>query len=582
MKYRFQWTYPIVFSPHDSGVLYVAGNRAFRSTDQGSSWEVISPDLTRNDVTRQEASGGPVTKDTTNAETYCTIFSFVESPHEKGLFWAGSDDGLVHISRDGGGSWSNVTPPDLPDWSLISVIEVSPHDPATAYLAATIYKLDDPRPMLYKTSDYGHTWTDISAGIPGDDYTRVIREDPGRRGLLYVGTETGVYVSFDDGASWQPMQGNLPRVPIYDLVVKEDDLLAATHGRSFWIMDDVTQLRQLAEELAGEPLHLLKPRATYRMPVPAQSRRASTGKIYQLATGAAVTFTESKDPEGQTVRKFLDAGENPPDGVVVTYYLKEKPEEATLTFQDSDGQAIKTFSSIAPEKEAPSQDPRVRAESGMNRFVWNMRYSDSRKVPGDKTTEDLGLGPVAVPGAYQVTLTADGQSQSQSFEIVKDPRLAATQDDLQAQFDMLIKVRDKLSETQDAINELRSITRQVDEWVKRASGHSSEQVIAEAAAPLKEKLSEIEAELVQVAYTGPGDRLNLPTKLNRRLAELTAVVASADFAPTKQAIDVFADFGSRIDPQIRRLKELEDEDVSRFANLVHELDLPPIIPSAAT
>ena len=580
MKYRFQWTYPILFSPHDPGVLYVAGNRAFRSTDQGSSWEVISPDLTRNDVTKQEPSGGPITKDTTNAETYCTIFSFVESPHEKGLFWAGSDDGLVHISRDGGASWSNVTPSDLPDWSLISVIEVSPHDPATAYMAATIYKLDDPRPMLYKTGDYGQTWTDISAGIPEGDYTRVIREDPERRGLLYVGTETGVYVSFDDGASWQPMQGNLPCVPVYDLVIKNDDLLAATHGRSFWIMDDVTQLRQVTADLADEPIHLLKPRTTYRMPAPGPGRRAAAGKVYQLSLGAPVTFTESKDAQGQTIRKFLDAGENPPDGVVVTYYLKEKPEEATLTFLDSNGQAIKTFSSVAPEGDAPATELRVRAVPGMNRFVWNMRYSDARKVPGDKTTEDLGVGPVAAPGAYEVTLTVDGRSQSQSFEIVKDPRLAATQENLQAQFDMLIKVRDKLSETHDAINELRSIKRQVDEWVHRATGHSSEQVIAEAAAPLNEKLSAIEGELVQVAYTGPGDRLNLQTKLNRRLAELTAVVASADFAPTKQTFDVFDDFSGRIDPQIRLLKELEDEDVSRFANLVHELDLPPIIPNA--
>ena len=283
MKYRFQWTFPVQFSPHDPDVLYVAGNLVFRSTDQGSSWEPISPDLTRADTSKMETSGGPVTKDTSGSETYGTIFAFVESPHEAGVFWAGSDDGLVHISRDAGKTWSDVTPAAMPEWTLVSMIEVSPHDPATAYLAATRYKLDDTSPMFFKTSDYGESWTDISQGMPAGEYTRVIREDPSRRGLLYAGTETGAYVSFDDGGSWWPLQGNLPVVPVYDLAVKDNDLVAATHGRGFWILDDLTPLHQITNGLANPPVRLLEPRPAVRLRSPGAPRKPSAGKHYRLS-----------------------------------------------------------------------------------------------------------------------------------------------------------------------------------------------------------------------------------------------------------------------------------------------------------
>ena len=311
MRYRFQWTYPIMFSPHDPQTLYVAGNVVFRSTDLGSSWEAISPDLTRHDPSTLEPSGGPITKDTSGAEVYATIFAFVESPHQQGVFWAGSDDGLVHISRDGGVTWDAVTPDGMPEWTLICMIEVSPHDPATAYIAATRYKLDDTRPMLYRTTDYGQTWTSITAGLPEDDYTRVVREDPVRPGLLYAGTETGAYVSFDQGDSWQPLRANLPVVPVYDLEVKDDNLIAATHGRSFWIMDDLTQLRQLAPALADQPIVLLQPRDTYRVRSPFRDRKPSPGKMYRSGLGADVTYSETLGPAGQTMRKMWDAGGKP-------------------------------------------------------------------------------------------------------------------------------------------------------------------------------------------------------------------------------------------------------------------------------
>ncbi len=589
MKYRFQWTYPIQFSPHDSNVLYVTGNLVFRSRDQGSSWEAISPDLTRNDPTTLEPSGGPITIDATGAETYATIFAFAESLHERGVFWAGSDDGLVHISRDDGKTWQKVTPKDLPEWTLISMIEPSPHDHATAYLAATRYKLDDPRPILYKTNDYGKTWTDISQGIAGGDYTRVIREDPIRRGLLYVGTETGVYLSLDDGASWQSMQANLPTVPVYDLVVKDNDLLAATHGRSFWILDDVTQIRQIAGDITSKPFHLMKPRDTYRVPSPPVSFKAEPGKNYQnFALGANVVYTETKDPQGQTLRKFLDAGENPPDGVIVTYYLKDKPsedEEVILSFLNSKGQMIKTFSSKKEDGQGstgPSVELRISALAGMNRFIWDTRHSDAHKVPDDKSTEQIVIAPLAPPGTYQVVLTVAGQSQSETFDIVKDPRVATTQEDFQAQFDLLIKVRDKVSETNDSIVRIRSVKQQVDEWTRRAAGRSSADAVSEAAGALQAKLSAIENDLVQVDFKGERDRLHLPTKLNRKLAELASVVSSADFAPPKQAYGVLDDFTVRIDSQLQSLQEVIDQDVSQFMDLINEMEIPAIVPSTTT
>ena len=584
MKYRFQWTFPIQFSPHDPDILYVAGNLVFRSTDQGSTWEPISPDLTRGDTTKMETSGGPITKDTSGAETYGTIFAFVESPHEPGVFWAGSDDGLVHISRDGGNTWSDITPVDLPEWTLINMIEVSPHNPATAYLAATRYKLDETRPMLYKTSDYGQSWTDISQGIPESDYTRVIREDPGRRGLLYVGTETGVYVSYDDGGAWSPLQGNLPSVPIYDLAIKDDDLIAATHGRSFWILDDLTTLHQLTNELEESPVQLLQPRTSVRLRSPAASRKPSKGKQYRLSLGADVAYTEKKGPGGETVRQFLDAGENPPQGVIVTYYLKEAPEgEVTLKVWDSQDHLINTFTSTVPENQSGDgdQEPRLPAVAGINRFVWDMRYPDARKVPGDKTTEEMNTGPTAPPGDYRLSLSVDGTEQTREFQIVKDPRVAASQADFDSQFDLHIGIRDKLSETHDSINKLRNIRRQVEEWEQRAESHSSAEAVASAAIALKEKLAAIENELVQVDHKGARDRLNLPVKLNRKLAEVIAVVASADFAPPKQAGEVFQDLSARIDVQIKLLEDVVENDVFQFVSLVEELGIPAIIPSAA-
>ncbi len=576
VKHRFQWTFPIMVSPHDPNVLYVTGNRVFRSTDEGSSWEPISPDLTRDDVTKMEPSGGPISLDGTNAEFYCTVFALAESPRRPGVLWAGSDDGLVHVSIDNGENWENVTPPDLPEWALISVIEASPHDEATAYVAATRYKLDDPAPYLYRTGDYGKTWQKIVAGIPDRDFTRVIREDPERRGLLYAGTEYGAYVSFDDGVNWQPLTLNLPVVPIHDLAVKNGDLVAATHGRSFWILDDLTPLRQATEQVAGSPAHLFKPRAAYRHTPPERFGIPSTSRHGYERTGTlVVAYDQRKDDRGRLVRSYRDGGSSPPEGAAIAYYLREKPEaEITLTISDARGNRVVERSSQA------AKGPRLPAHAGMNRFVWNMRYPQAAGLPGDPLTEQLHdpslSGPVALPGIYRVELRVDGEAMSESLEIRKDPRISATQEDLEAQFAFLMELRDKLSETHNAITRLRGVRGQVDEWARRAAGQAAGEPVAAAAARVNEKLAAIEGELAQVRARSQIDRLKYPAKLNGKLFGLLSWVTSVDERPTEQSRQVFSLLAQQVDAQLEALREALDRDVEEFNALIAELDVAPL------
>ena len=557
-KYRFQWTAPIALSPHDPDILYITGNYVFRSTDEGNSWQVISPDLTRNDDSRMESSGGPITKDNTGAEYYGTIFAFAESPLQRGLFWAGSDDGLIHISRDDGQTWEQVTPPDLPAWALISIIEPSPSDPAVAYVAATCYKLDDFTPYLYKTQDYGKTWSKITDGIPANDFTRVIRADPVRTGLLFAGSETGVYVSFDDGAWWQPLQFNLPVVPIHDLAIKDSDLIAATHGRAFWVLDDITPLREIDEQAQKSAAYLCTPRPTARfMTLFGFSHVPERGK-YMLQTGATLlTAYREEMPTGEKKDRLLDAGQNPPDGVIVTYYLREQPEEEVkLIFLDAANQEIDSFSSKEASSEAQPKNEeekkeekklRVSKVAGINRFVWNMRYPAPSKVKEGFMGGEKGLvGPLAAPGTYQVRLVCGDQSFTTSFEIQKDPRVRATRSDLEAQFALLIDIRDRISETHEAVTTLRIIRRQVEQWVERAQDLKAREAITKSAEVLKEKLAAIEEELIQVKARARHDTLNHPAKLNAKLAALAGVVSSADAAPTRQTYELFQELSGQL------------------------------------
>ncbi len=613
VKYRFQWTFPILLSPHDPGVLYATGNHVFRSTDEGASWDEISPDLTRNDASTLGPSGGPITGDNVGTEYYATIFAFAESPREKGLLWAGSDDGLVHLSRDGGASWQNVTPKDLPEWSLISIIEPSPHDPATAYLAANRYKLDDFHPYLYKTNDYGATWTKITDGIADDDFTRVIREDPEQRGLLFAGTETGMRVSFDDGAHWQPLQLNLPAVPIHDLIIKESDLIAATHGRAFWALDDIGPLRQMTDAARAAPVHLFAPQPAIRYTQSGGYGSGSTPGINYGSSGPFILpYREKELPTGEKTRIYVDAGQNPPNGLLVQYYLKEKPEgEVTLTFLDADEQEIKRFSSeepkpaatgvvgasaaegaeggaaVPPAAEEPSEkkkeekkEPRVPKNAGGNRFVWNLKYPDSIKIEGYVAGEDALAGPVAAPGHYHVRLQVGDTSYTQPFEVRKDPRITTSDADLRAQFDLLLAIRDRLSEVHDGINAIRSIRRQTEEWESRTKDHETHGQVASAAKELRDKLLALEGELTQVKAKVRSDTMDYPIKLNARVAALAAVVSSGEAAPTRQARQVFDALSARVATELQRLRELIDNDVAAFNTLIREASIPAIVPSA--
>jgi len=562
LKYRFQWNFPILISPHDPTVLYAASNNLHRSTDEGSSWEVVSGDLTRNDRSKQGSSGGPITKDNTSIEYYDVIFALSESPVQKGVIWAGSDDGLIHVTRDNAKTWSNVTPKDLPEWIQINSIDASPFDAGTAYVAATMYKFDDNKPYLYKTSDYGKTWKKITDGIPDGAFTRVVREDPNRRGLLYAGTETGMYVSFDDGVNWQSLQLNLPAVPITDLAVhkREKDLVAATQGRSFWILDDLSVLHQIDDAVASSDVHLFKPEDSYRM----------EGGSFPASPNSTV-------------------GANPPAGAVVYYYSKSKPNgEVVLEIQDASGKLVKKFSSKGSEESRAGQQDeegffrgagpaRVPAEAGLNRFVWDYRYADATRFPGMILWAGETRGPRCVPGTYKVKLTIDGKTMSESFEVKKDPRVAATNEDFARQFELSMKIRDKLSEINDAVTSIRDVRKQVDEFAKRVKDQPAAKPIELAAKALNGKLTDIEQELYQTKNQSSQDPLNYPIRLNNKLAALAGVVASADAAPTKQSYAVYDELARQIDEQLQKLRTVMSTDLNAFNKLAHDQDVPAVV-----
>ena len=568
-KYRFQWSYPIVFSPHDPNVLYVAANVVFRSDDEGQTWRTISPDLTRADVSKMDLSGGPISNETTYNEHYGTIFSFAESPHEPGVLWAGSDDGLLHRSPDGGESWENVTPDVLPDPIRIDTIELSRHDPERAYLSGTRYKLNDRQPYLFRTTDGGRTWAKITDGIPEDEFTRVIREDRVRPGMLYAGTESTVYVSFDDGDSWHRLQSNLPVVPITDMSVKDDEIAVSTNGRSFWVLDGLPLLRQM-DGAADGPAWLLAPGKAHRVSPPmGLILPPYEGKNYETGSLKLSTFLDGKDDNGEPSRTFLDAGSNPPDGVVVAYYLKDRPEdEVTLTFLDENGGEVNAFSSRRDESEKLSrtlewvQQQTVPAEAGMNRFVWNMRYSNARLLKGAGAIDFGMIGPLAAPGTYQVRLTVGDYSETRSFELVPDPRVTAGPDDYAAQLDLLLAIRDRLSAGNEAVERVRELRAQVEAWVEQAGGDGGS--AAEAAGPILEELFGIEDELVDTDLDAGGDARGRRSRIVTKLAELQRVPSNADYAPTQASYDVFDSLSARLDEQLRRLDRLVDGALSQI------------------
>ncbi len=565
-KQRFNWTYPIVISPHDPKSLYIGGDRVYRSTNEGQSWRPISPDLTRADPETLKPTGGPVNLDSIGAETYATVFSLIESPHEPGVFWAGSDDGLLHLSRDNGKTWTDVTPPDAAEWSLMSCIEPSPRDPATVYLAATRYKLDDPHPYLWVTRDYGEHWTRIDTGIPAHDFTRVIRADPERAGLLYAGTETGVYVSFDDGGNWRRMQLNLPVTPVHELLVKGSDLIAGTHGRSIWILDDLTPLRAVAAGIPdGEP-HLFAPRATVRVLPGIDWSGAVDGSVNYLA-GRPGGFTTEMTADGEIVLTHLDVGENPPAGAIITYRLTETPEAPiALTIQDAAGAEVRAFSSRKPDDEAKPKERRVPANAGWNRFVWDLRRTPATKIVGDDPATEKPIdGPIVPPGDYTVALTVGETTLTQPIQLVKPAGVPATAADLAAQDDLLRRIHAQINRTATAINRMRDLRGQLDSWATRTKEREEHAAFSQAAAAFRDEVLEIEKTLL-VPDLRPGwaDTINQGTRLFEKLVDLPPVVALGDYRPTDAAEEVFVDLSGRIEAEIDRFEALVKKRLPAF------------------
>jgi photosystem II stability/assembly factor-like uncharacterized protein/uncharacterized protein YdcH (DUF465 family) len=554
LKYRLGWTQPIALSPHNPDVIYTSGEMVFKSTDHGMSWTAISPDLTRNDKSKQEASGGPLTKDNTTVEYYDTVFTIAESPLQKDLIWAGTDDGLIHITRDGGKSWTNVTPKGIPEWSLVSLIEASPHDVATAYVAIDGHKLDDLKPYVYKTNDFGKSWKKITDGIADGAYAHAVRVDPRQKGLLYAGTETGIYVSFDDGGHWQPLQLNLPNTPIHDLVVKNDDVVAATHGRSFWILDDITPLRQLAQA-GNDEMVLYKPAVAHRM----------------------------QWPEGFVTRQPV--GQNPPTGAIVYYFLKSAPKgEVTLEILDGQNKLVRKYSSQDKKKaetppEWPDYEPpseKIPVEAGVNRFAWNYRYEGPHVLPGEPSAELRDRGPLALPGNYQVRLTANGKSVTVPLELKLDERVKTPLADLQKQFELDMRLRDQISQVHETVEQIREARTQLHTLKQRLEENARFKPIVAASEELDKKITPVEEGLLQVKAKSSEANLNFPVGIDERLHALQNSVESADAPPTQQQMEAFQYLSPQAAPLVAQWKQIMSGDLVALNDMIRKDSVPVI------
>jgi photosystem II stability/assembly factor-like uncharacterized protein len=537
---RFQWTYPIVFDPQDKNVLYVSSQHVFRTANGGESWERVSPDLTRHEPITLAASGGPITLDQTGVETYGTVFALAPSRLEKDVIWAGSDDGLVHVTRDNGRTWQNVTSKSFPKYLKITTIEDSPHRPGTAFLAGHMFLLDDMRPYLFKTTDYGRHWTQITKGIPTDEIVRSVREDIVRPGLLFAGTERGVSVSFDDGQSWQKLQRNLPATQVADLAVTDHDLVIGTHGRSFWVLDNIDVLRQLDGQSGNKALRLFRPAPAVR--------GADPGVIidYFLPATPAKLTIDILDPAGKVIRSFEGAPEP-----------AKKEDEAGA--DDEDGE--------------PKPAPKPTIKPGLNRYTWDMHYPGFTEFKGMILWSARNRGPLAVPGQYQVRLTADGKTQVQPAEIRLDPRLGNVRlADLQKRFELAGQIRNKVNQANDAVLLIRGVRSQIEERMKQ----TNDQAARQAGERLDQRLRAIEGRIYQVQNRSRQDPLNYPIMLNNKLAALAGVVESGEAAPTQQSYTVFADLSQRLDRELAAMDKLLTTDLPLLNIRLSRARLPPV------
>jgi hypothetical protein len=550
VKYRFVWTFPLTISPHDHKKLYVGSQFVHQTTDDGQSWQVISPDLTTNDKSKQGFSGG-LTGDNIGVEYFSVIFAIAESPKEKGLIWVGTNDGLVQLTRDGGKNWTNVTKniPDLPPWGTVSNIEPSRYEPGAAYLTVDFHQVNNRDPFIYKTKDYGKTWQAITNGIPHSmlSYAHCIREDPVRRGLLYVGTENGLYVSFNDGEQWEPLQSNLPRAPVYWMVVQEhfNDLVVGTYGRGFWILDDLTPVQQMDQTVRDASAHLFPPRPTYRF-------RAGT-----------VPVSMSEDPS---------AGQNPPYGAAITYYLKSAPSgDVRVKIEDGKGQTIRTLNGTK--------------NVGLNRVTWNLEseqttevrmrtspaYAPDIKVGPDGTRNAPGAGRLSIlmpPGTYTVKLLVGGQEFSQPLIVKKDPNSDGTEADITTQHTMMLELRADLESGSQMVNQIEFIRSQLEKVTAAKSATDA----------LDEKLTDIEDELIQRKLTGQGqDAVRWPPKLLAKISYLESGLASGDFGPTKQQREVQALLKQQLAAVRQRLDGVLSQDLPTFNKLLADSNIKTVI-----
>ena len=534
MKFRFQWNFPIFFSPHDPNKLYTTSNRFHVTYNEGEKWEVFSPDLTRNEKEKLGPSGGPITKDNTAVEYYATIFAACESPYEKDLLWAASDDGLIHLSRDGGKNWEDVTPDNSPKYLMWNSVEPDPFVKGGLYAAGTLYKTGDFQPYMYKTKDYGKTWEKITNGIPNNHFTRVLRADPNKEKLLYAGTESGMYISFDDGISWNSFQLNLPLVPITDLTIKNNNLIAATQGRSLWLIDDLTPLHQLNKEVNNASMKLFKPIDSYRMGSPGRGTPRNAGKNHH--NGVEVFFNIDD--------KILDENTS-----------------VTLEFLDNEKKLIKKYDNQSDENALD-----INGEK--NSFVWNMRYDDAKGFDGLIMWAASLRGPIASPGQYYVKLTVNEKSEEQSFNILKDPRSNSTDEDLKEQFDFLLSVRDKVSDIHQTIIDIRSSRSQLIDLKSKISDKYPD--MENSISDVISRITLIEEKLYQTKNRSGQDPLNFPIRLNNKLAHLTSVASVGNFKPTDQMYNVRDELIGLIDKELKMWEDIKENDLVKLNTTILE------------
>lgn len=542
-KYRFSWTSPLAFSPQDPKVLYSGSQYVLESTDAGRSWHPISPDLTRNDRSRQQLSGGPITRDNVGAEYYDVVYTIAPSPVQQGVIWAGTDDGLIQVTRDGGKHWDNVTPRGMPEWATVSLIDASTFDAGTAYAAVNAHQSDDMTPYIYRTYDFGRHWTRITDGIDAPAYVHVVREDPAHKGLLFAGTETGAYVSFDDGGHWDPLQMNLPVTSVRDLAIKDGDLIAATHGRGFWVLDDIAPLEQIAAGTAGRDAAVL------------------------FTPGIAIRTNLSSAKGGP------DSGSNPPEGALLTYHLPAAAGVATMQIVDAGGTVIRTWTSKARKQDSEADDDEhesrkddhwLDASAGSHRVNWNLRYDPPTPIRGMKPVFEAGspVTPEVVPGTYTAELTLDGHTYRQPLTVQLDPRLKATPADLDKQLALMQDIHRDIDSDHRAFNALRDLHDQLERLAERLGEAAGTRDVAARLRSLAAESDDIAGKLVQYKAKAPKWLfMNHPGQINMRLVSLEHSVASANAAPTAQQEAVYAELHQQLQAQLARWTELRTRKI---------------------